>query len=335
MKRRSTGRARVIVVSFALAAVLIYLAGRSLLRGRRRLGLFLRRFGYGEATRTISRVVAGRTGRSWRIVTLDDALIAPIGTRRRWMSTLVAVVAAGVAVVALFWLFGDGLRDYVNGLNLQDGTAEADDAFGVRVGGVLVAAYAGAVVLIGAAVAAVVAGIGAMTRRSARRAKRQASVVIDRHEQVTPVARLIAKRNRRILGSRLVVSRVDTAYWQPTATALANVADVIIPAERQRGVGAGDGTGRFRQTFCTRVPPRTGHATDVARHRPGSLAVRATRASSRRRGRTHVLQRPSRAAPIRPFVTDAWTPSPVVRPDGRWRRTPRISRLAASRRPDG
>src|SRR4051794_25371493 len=70
-------------------------AGLRLLRGRRRLGLFLRRFGYGEATRTISTVVAGGLGRSWRMVTLDDSSVAPMGSarRHRFASVVVTIVA--------------------------------------------------------------------------------------------------------------------------------------------------------------------------------------------------------------------------------------------------
>jgi hypothetical protein len=53
--------------------------GYKLLRGTRHSVLFLRRFGYGEATRAITFAVARTIGRSWRLVTLDDAAIAPVG----------------------------------------------------------------------------------------------------------------------------------------------------------------------------------------------------------------------------------------------------------------
>jgi hypothetical protein len=52
--------------------------GILLLRGRRRLVLFLRRFGDSEATHAVT-VATRRIGRSWRLVTLDDARIASVG----------------------------------------------------------------------------------------------------------------------------------------------------------------------------------------------------------------------------------------------------------------
>ena len=53
--------------------------GLRLLRGQRRLVLFLRRFGYGDATKAATFAAAKTIGRSWRLVTLDDASVAPLG----------------------------------------------------------------------------------------------------------------------------------------------------------------------------------------------------------------------------------------------------------------
>lgn len=52
--------------------------GILLIRGRRRLVLFLRRFGDSEATHAVT-VATRCIGRSWRLVTLDDARIASVG----------------------------------------------------------------------------------------------------------------------------------------------------------------------------------------------------------------------------------------------------------------
>ena len=53
--------------------------GIRLLRGHRRLVLFLRRFGYDDATSAVTFAVAKTIGHSWRLATLDDAEIAPLG----------------------------------------------------------------------------------------------------------------------------------------------------------------------------------------------------------------------------------------------------------------
>lgn len=69
-----------LVVAAAVAAGIILLGLRQL-RGQRRLVLFLRRFGLAEATEAVSVAIATAMGRSWRVVTLDDAEIAPVGVR--------------------------------------------------------------------------------------------------------------------------------------------------------------------------------------------------------------------------------------------------------------
>ena len=66
-----------------LASVLLAVSasklGLSLLRRKRRLVLFLRRFGYSDATQAITTAAASRLGQSWRLVTLDDSEIEAIG----------------------------------------------------------------------------------------------------------------------------------------------------------------------------------------------------------------------------------------------------------------
>src|SRR5262245_20145236 len=53
--------------------------GLRLIRGRRSLVLFLRRFGYDDATSAVTFAVSRTIGSTWRLVTLDDAEIAALG----------------------------------------------------------------------------------------------------------------------------------------------------------------------------------------------------------------------------------------------------------------
>lgn len=53
--------------------------GLRLVRGRRSLVLFLRRFGYDDATSAVTFAVTRTIGSTWRLVTLDDAEIAALG----------------------------------------------------------------------------------------------------------------------------------------------------------------------------------------------------------------------------------------------------------------
>jgi hypothetical protein len=65
----------------AAACLLLRFRGRGLrlVRGARTSVLFLRRFGYSDATRAVTFAVTRTIGRTWRLVTLDDKQIAPLG----------------------------------------------------------------------------------------------------------------------------------------------------------------------------------------------------------------------------------------------------------------
>ncbi|MEW8000505.1 MAG: hypothetical protein AB2765_09300 [Candidatus Thiodiazotropha endolucinida] len=75
-------------VVFLIATVIAVVGltfGLRLIRGRRRLVLFLRRFGYDEATEALSFAAASTMGQRWHLVTLDDTTVT-CGTR--WPSWL-------------------------------------------------------------------------------------------------------------------------------------------------------------------------------------------------------------------------------------------------------
>ncbi|WP_433272370.1 hypothetical protein ACQPZF_16175 [Actinosynnema sp. CS-041913] len=83
-------------------------AGLLLVRGRRRLVLFLRRFGHSEATHAAT-VATRHIGRSWRLITLDDARITPVGVgaaSRSFLRTAKVFQAIGTVVVPIGRLLG-------------------------------------------------------------------------------------------------------------------------------------------------------------------------------------------------------------------------------------
>src|SRR5687768_2878168 len=73
---------RQIILTWAVTAPLTVgglRIGLRLLRRDRRLVLFLRKFGHDEAQSAVTFAVLRTIGASWRVVTLDDAEMAPIG----------------------------------------------------------------------------------------------------------------------------------------------------------------------------------------------------------------------------------------------------------------
>lgn len=89
------------------ACILLRFRGRGLrlVRGARTSVLFLRRFGYTDATRAVTFAVTKTVGRTWRLVTLDDEQTAALGIppAPKWFFT----ISYGVlqAVLAPFKIF--------------------------------------------------------------------------------------------------------------------------------------------------------------------------------------------------------------------------------------
>ena len=124
-------------VAATIVAVIGCSVGLKLLRGKRQLVLFLRRFGFDEAREVVTFAVASSIGRAWRLVTLDDhevaALGVPTSTRRLFqfaglgsrtigaLSRLMAALpslagAAWAAMLGIIAIDALGKRDWVAAL---------------------------------------------------------------------------------------------------------------------------------------------------------------------------------------------------------------------------
>src|SRR5262245_550891 len=220
-------------IAFAIATALTLL-GRRLMRGRRRLVLFLRRFGFVGATEVITFAINTAIGGSWRVVTLDDQEIAPLGTGRgpHWRSILGGVV--GIAILAgLYWLvvlpavrWSDAVVNY--------------DYFGAFLSAfpswlalillpvaflllpvvvvVAVAVLLGLVVLLSLmARAGLVVGSQILylwgRYVAVQRAERAKKFRIEDRLEVDTIVRLLARRSRRVFAARLAVVRVASPVW--------------------------------------------------------------------------------------------------------------------------
>lgn len=94
-----TVTANEILLVWAVATPLAFFGvsrGLRLVRMGRTLVLFLRRFGYDDAQSAVTFAVTNTIGRSWRLVTLDDAEIAPVGvpSGTRWLFRAVQMASA-------------------------------------------------------------------------------------------------------------------------------------------------------------------------------------------------------------------------------------------------
>src|SRR5947208_2967362 len=113
-------RETAIVGACALGGALIFIPlGVRLIRGRRHLVLFLRRFGFADATRALSYAAMNAMGATWRLVTLDDARVEAVGgpaVRRRLIGLLSFLFVVGTGYLT-WWLATHSAEDLAKGSN--------------------------------------------------------------------------------------------------------------------------------------------------------------------------------------------------------------------------
>lgn len=238
------------VVMFLTAAVIAVIGlwlGIKLVRGRRRQALFLRRFGYDEATEALSFAVTTAMGQRWRLVTLDDNEIAPIyGSKGKGrLAGVWRWIALVLVVAGLFWLFGGGLAEHLGGITDEYMAEGRGDSFKEAIGRIfgafiimiIVGMLVGGMVLIIVAFFGVTALFSWSSYRSYRKAELEKSTAIQKADQIEPVVMAILKRSRKILAPRLVVVRVAHEIWKDVVTQLAAASDVVLIDVSETGEG--------------------------------------------------------------------------------------------------
>jgi hypothetical protein len=230
---------------FSAAAFLLLRLGLRMARGRRHLVIFLRRFGFNDASQAVTRAVTGAPGRRWRIVTLDDTQVEAVGTRRverlafsigRWV-LLIALLLAVFGAVR--WLAGDGIGNIVGGI-FDDALARAEEGganpfeafmaafFAALVGGIVVIAF---IVLLGILVISSLGVTGVATWSMAgaiRRAEGSKALHVDTAAAIRPVVARVKAAAARIQAPRLVVVKVDDSVWRDVVRALSEEATVAV-----------------------------------------------------------------------------------------------------------
>jgi hypothetical protein len=219
--------------------------GVRLFRGRRHLALFLRRFGYVPATQALTSAIGGSLGRGWRLVTLDDHQIAPVGVRRssRWvvrLTRLALLGAAGAATVyAVNKLSDDSMRAMVDKLFREthdNAVAQGQNQIGAAIGALIATLLVGIVVLALLVVIVIapiaLAGTGVLFlsagSRGIRKAERAKAIVIDTSDQVERQTRAVVRRTGRVLAPRMVVARVATPIWQQVVASFVAASEIVV-----------------------------------------------------------------------------------------------------------
>ncbi|WP_086668417.1 hypothetical protein [Lentzea kentuckyensis] len=220
----------------AVAAFAGLWLGLQLLRGRRRLVLFLRRFGYADATKALSFAATNAIGGSWRLVTLDDDMVQGIGgsTAPRKASgagTLFVLAAVGVFV---WWFMQFGadsfVDDWMAGATVSPGTgSDGLDGIGKALGGAMVL---GLVIFILMWLLIALVGVSVplllFSYFKARRAERALTQRIRTEREIPGRVSKLARKSSKILSPRLTVVTVAHAVWRQAVVGFAHASGVVI-----------------------------------------------------------------------------------------------------------
>jgi hypothetical protein len=239
-------------VSTVLTAVLLPVGVR-LVRGERRLALFLRRFGHTEATDTMT-FASAQIGSAWRLVTLDDAQVAPVGVgqasrgflrlgrgaggvwkagewfARRIAAPVLSLALAG-AIGSLIVTVANGSLDEADGLTDWDQPAQSTATTVFRICVVLLGVGAAlwlawfALLLVWLVLTPVVGSFSfaADAIRSAERAK---ALSIQDGPAIATARGTIVATSKRFFSPKLFVITVNSAVWREAVTGFAQVSAV-------------------------------------------------------------------------------------------------------------
>src|SRR5262245_52572638 len=247
------GRACLVALLIAICG---WATGKYLLRSRRGTALWLRRFRFGDATRVVSTAL-DYIGRTWRVVTLDDAateavgVAAPLRITNRVLSSIgqalpkirgfvivmwkVVAWTSGVALAAVVaWSAYNGRLGDVAESVLGDGSPSdsTESALVLVLGAVFVANIA----LLLAALALMLAGLPLLglsrlahnVQDDLTAAEAAKSRTIRNLADIELATSAIASVGQELLAPRLTVLKVDSAVWKETVTAVAEISGVVI-----------------------------------------------------------------------------------------------------------
>jgi hypothetical protein len=230
---------------YAALGTAAVIGGRRLVRGKRRLILFLRRFGFTGSSRAVSFSVGTAAGRRFRAVTLDDNQLAPVAARW-WVRWLLALASLASAVLLVFivrdaaeWLAGDALGEVFRSTftgTRSSALEQGENPVGAFIGGLVVAIIIsmvagilalGVLILLFAVIGSSLA-VSATSWIGVIRSELGKRPTVREPRAVERAALRVAKRARGIFAPRLVVLRAAGAVWRDTVKRLAGVADIVL-----------------------------------------------------------------------------------------------------------
>lgn len=229
------------VAGLSVAGYVVLRLGLRMLRGRRQSALFLRRFGFSDATRVLSGAVSRGLGRRWRLITLDDLQVVPVGVggRGRTLVRFGPWILGAAVIAVLVWVvppWFDAQFESAVSEAVDEAADSAEDpisaVFGVAITALVVGVVVGTlllfVTLAPIALAAALALFGFGAGYAVRRAEGRRAVHVNRAGQVDRVVKRVERATNRIYSPRLTVVRCAHDVWQAVVRRFADLTDVTL-----------------------------------------------------------------------------------------------------------
>jgi hypothetical protein len=179
----------------------------------------LRRFGFADASRALTNVVAKSVGGQCRVITLDDDQVAPIGTRKIIRAVSVRDHRYVFLIILVFVIMFVGNGNYPRDYWLTASLIALMQIFTI----IFILSGAVSITLV---LSFLIFGFtlifGVWT------AERKKKVLISSEQEIAIVVRKISKLSKKLVGPQFLVLRVASEVWQPTVAALTDCSSAIV-----------------------------------------------------------------------------------------------------------
>ena len=208
-------------VLLGLSIIVLLLLGIQIKQTQKRFILFLRRFGFQEATRSVSYAVDKAIGTRWRVATLDDSAVASLGmemrSRRRFIYFSLFLFFTTVTSTCFFAYYDNG------------------STYGV-IGALGLALFLATMLLLYSLFFGSFSLFSWIFQRAGKKIDRKRKWDIYLRSDIDPAIRRISTWAKRIFAPRLVVVKVTDDHWQTVVERLGKKAsailvDISVPSE--------------------------------------------------------------------------------------------------------
>lgn len=225
----------------ALASLVLIRLGLRIARGRRRLVLFLRRFGFKDASEALTYAVGTAMGRNWRLVTLDDGDTGAVGSSSlsrwgwgvgRWLLLVLFLAALGLA---LQLLFGGGDDQAVSSIASDSDQNSLEELVSALVTGIVVAVIGAIVLVLALLFTFFLVGILLVStvfvwrvNSAVQRAEDTKALTVTESEAIAGLVDRVAAIAQGIQAPRFVVMNVSHELWKQVVRELSAVAPIVL-----------------------------------------------------------------------------------------------------------